>query len=79
MYDYCDECAKEHRRDMREDKNIGDCDWCSAKNVKRISARDYEEGMCGRVYQVCAPCKKRQNDEIEDNLSRYGDYDDYDD
>lgn len=78
MYDYCDECAKEHRRECSE-PNVGSCDWCSTKGVKLNHARDYEEGICGPVYQVCAACKKRQNDEIEAELSRYGDYDDYDD
>jgi hypothetical protein len=77
MHDLCDECAKEHREEMRE-PDLGKCDWCIADNVARIPARDYEEGMHGPVYYVCAACKKRQNDKTEEYLSLYGDdWDDY--
>ena len=76
MYDFCDECAREHREEMRQ-PNVGKCDWCGAQNAKLIDARDYEEGMCGPVYQVCAACKKRQSDQIEAEMARYGD--DWDD
>lgn len=79
MHDLCDECAKEHREEMRQ-PNIGKCDWCSTANVARTPARDYEEGMNGPVYYVCAACKKRQSDRIDAEASYYDDdYDDRDD
>ena len=45
------------------------------KAVARVPARDYEEGMSGPVYYVCAACKKRQADRIDAELG----YDDWDD
>lgn len=74
MHDLCDECAKAHREEARR-PDIGKCDWCDAKEVARVPARDYEEGMNGPVYYVCAACKKRQSDQIDADLG----YDDWDD
>jgi hypothetical protein len=82
MYDMCSECLAKHREEMRK-PDLGKCDWCDARDVARVPARDYEEGMNGPVYYVCAACKKRQSDRLDAELSRYGDYDyddrDYDD
>jgi hypothetical protein len=38
----------------------GQCEWCQAEAPSRVPARDYEEGLSGRVYQVCAGCRERQ-------------------
>jgi len=42
-------------------------------------ARDYEEGMCGRLYRVCGACIKRVNDEARRDLEDSGFYDDFED
>jgi hypothetical protein len=72
LYDMCAECLRAHREERRA-PNIGKCDWCDADNVPRTPTRDYEEGMNGPVYYVCARCKKRQNDSIQADLDRYDD------
>ncbi len=77
LNDMCDECFKADREEAKL-PNIGPCDWCDAKDVHRVDARDYEEGMAGRVYQVCAPCKKRQTDRLNAAYDDLGDWD-YDD
>lgn len=79
MIDMCEECAEEHRAylrsdDAKEDRK-GACEWCSNYAEDLRPARDYEEGLCGRVYQVCGPCIKRVNDEAQAELDAY-DYDD---
>jgi hypothetical protein len=77
MHDLCDECSKEHREELRAAReSLGTCDWCDAQNVKVRFARDYEEGMCGRVYSVCYPCKDRYDKRVTAELDCYGDYDD---
>jgi hypothetical protein len=58
----------------------GRCDWCAKDATDLRDARDYEEGMSGRVYRVCGGCIKAQNDEIERDLAEYDNgWDDYDD
>lgn len=72
MHDLCAACAKAFREPV---DTSGACDWCHNLAPKRSNTRDYEEGLSGRVYQVCAGCLKRQQDEInaelDDFYSRY--------
>lgn len=57
---------------------VGTCDWCRTPNVALSITRDYDEGMCGPVYEVCKSCTDRRNAEAEAELARYGrDDDDY--
>ena len=82
MIDLCDKCYAKHRKAMvkyREEQAIGICDWCKNHAVDLRAARDYDEGMCGPVYQVCGPCIKRRNDEATAELEASGYFDhDYD-
>ena len=77
MHDMCDECAKEHRAEMRKPR-ISNCDWCDSTNVEVRFKRDYEEGMLGRVYDVCEPCRRRYDEQVEADLAQYDDWNDYD-
>lgn len=72
MHDCCADCAREMRAELSKPE-IGKCDWCSAEEVRLGPARDYEEGMYGPVYRVCAACIKRRDDKIDAELRRYGD------
>lgn len=79
MNDMCQECfdsykawknspeAAEHRK--------GQCEWCKNEKDDLRDARDYEEGLSGRVYRVCGDCIKKQNDD----LAAESNYDGYDD
>lgn len=86
MIDMCEECAEEHRAYLRSDAakedRKGQCEWCRSYAEDLRPARDYEEGLCGRVYQVCGPCIKRVNDEAQAELDAFDfadDSRDYDD
>lgn len=65
----CQECLD----DLDNAPNpVGACDWC--KHTSEVfSMRDFEEGSCGPVYQVCRPCissyNKRMNEAYEEDLS----------
>lgn len=87
MEDLCQQCLDEQRAYRCSEAGqaeelewrTGACEWCKNHVTDLRDARDYEEGMNGRVYRVCGACIKRVNDEAEAELRAYGDYDDYDD
>lgn len=86
MHDLCQECADADRAWRKSpeaaEARKGMCDWCKGEATDLRDRRDYEEGMCGRVYQVCGACVKRENDELKAESDYYDDgrdYDDYDD
>lgn len=73
--DLCDECMAELRKHA-QDARSGVCDWCHMEATDLRPARDYDEGMSGRVYDVCGSCIKRRNDEAREELDRYDDQSD---
>lgn len=79
LWDMCQECLDQHRKEMAEADMSGTCDWCHQQKPRLRPRRDYEEGMYGRVYDVCDDCIKRVNDEDEADLEARGYYDDPDD
>lgn len=83
MSDCCQECLDEIRSHERSAKaRTGNCDWCKQDAADIRETRDYEEGLCGPVYRVCGPCRKRRDDEDGAALDQYHDdshaEDDYD-
>ena len=86
MWDLCKSCAEritEEERAAREADKVGVCEWCKNHAQDLRDARDYDEGLCGRLYRVCGDCIKRRNDEAaaeladsDDNYDGYWD-DDY--
>jgi hypothetical protein len=76
MHDVCQKCADEDREQSRLPENTtGRCDWCKENAADLRPRRDYEEGMCGRVYDVCGACVKRQNERDSAYLDSLGDWD----
>ncbi len=82
MNDMCQECLDQHRAYLRSpeaaEHRKGTCEWCKKAADDLRDRRDYEEGMSGRVYRVCGPCVKKENDELAaEARERYdGDFDD---
>lgn len=78
MADMCQGCLDEHREEMKNTDWSGVCEWCGLHKPKLRPRRDYEEGMSGRVYDVCDDCIKRENDDLEKESGTYwDDFDDY--
>ena len=76
LLDLCQTCLDEMKN---AGPRIGTCDWCKTKNVELRDKRDYEEGMCGRVYEICSDCNDRYNARIaEEYDSREYISEDYD-
>jgi protein-arginine kinase activator protein McsA len=82
MIDLCDECHKKEKEAAKHYDYSGTCEWCKNHTEKLQNTRDYEEGSCGRVYQVCTPCIDKYHKVIDEELSRddaefdFGDWDD---
>lgn len=72
--DLCQECIDEMKKHEAESRT-GRCDWCGQNATDLRPRRDFEEGMAGRVYNVCGACVKREYDQLEAERSEY-DYDD---
>lgn len=70
--DYCAECLEERRNQPKEH---WPCDWCNTV-AELKPQRDYDEGTCGRVYQVCAPCVERYHRRLEQERQELGYEDD---
>lgn len=77
MYDMCQECLDEHREHMRNADHSGVCEWCKQHKTRLRPQRDYEEGMYGRVYDVCDECIKRVDAENRAYLDQFDDEPDY--
>lgn len=75
MNDMCAECLAEHRAYLRSPEAAADrsgrCEWCGHNAASLHDARDYDEGLHGRVYRVCRPCLHRRNDEAREELDRH--------
>lgn len=84
MNDMCQQCLDEHRTYLKSpaatERRKGVCEWCKEPADDLRDRRDFEEGMCGRVYRVCGACVKRENEELQAEADLYDDWgDDYDD
>ena len=64
MIDMCDDCFAAYREDKKTWDTSGECEWCKKHAPKLRDKRDYEEGLYGRVYQVCDACAKRYYDRV---------------
>ncbi|WP_287343923.1 hypothetical protein [Mesorhizobium sp.] len=78
MNDMCQECLDAYREEMKNADHSGVCDWCKQHMPYLRPQRDYDEGMAGRVYDVCDDCIQRVNDEARAELDAYDDDRDYD-
>ncbi|TJW14340.1 MAG: hypothetical protein E5W82_10200 [Mesorhizobium sp.] len=83
MNDMCQECLDAHREEMKNRDRSGTCEWCKDHKPYLSQTRDYDEGMSGRVYDVCTECIRKRDDAAREELNQYADerddYGDYDD
>lgn len=71
MYDMCRECYEAHSASLQTEDRSGCCDWCKQPKDVLRKYRDFEEGSCGPVYDVCGDCIRRQRDALEDELDNW--------
>jgi hypothetical protein len=71
LNDLCEVCYKEHQAAVEAHKAedaTGVCDWCKKPAFDLRPRRDYEEGLYGRLYDVCGACVKSENDMLQQEL-----------
>lgn len=73
LHDLCGLCAEEFFRGVELRRATPqECDWC--KEVRPLApVRDYDEGLGGPVYEVCDPCRVKQQKALEEELAFYDD------
>jgi hypothetical protein len=76
LYDLCQECLDRHKAEMVNADTSGTCDWCKSFALHLRNKRDYEEGMSGRVYQICDACNDCYNKRIAEEMAAYDDWGD---
>lgn len=84
QHDMCQVCVDKHNAYLASEQAVqdrmGTCEWCKGGPLELFSRRDYDEGSSGRVYQVCRPCIKRDNERAAEELAadreEFGDWDD---
>lgn len=76
MHDLCQECLDESAAHAKEARS-GRCDWCKSAATELLARRDWEEGSCGPVYQVCGACVQRENDRLNEEAEHYYDSPDW--
>lgn len=79
---FCQECVNA-REVVSTDGTVGTCDWCNTTSVEVKPMRDPEEGLMGRVYDVCQACRGSnrchpvETDSPDDDDDDEGDDDDF--
>ena len=77
--DLCQECLDKMAKHEAENR-AGCCDWCGQHATDLRPRRDMDEGMAGRVYDVCGACVRKENESLQAELDERDYYDcDYDD
>lgn len=66
-HDLCEVCLAAYRAEARQAR-VGNCDWCKNQADDLRPRRDFEEGLAGRLYDVCGDCVRRQNDALRAEL-----------
>ena len=70
--DVCAQCLKEFRAYLNSaEAQTGTCEWCKREATDLRDARDYDEGLAGRVYRVCGGCRQRQRERLEEESRDY--------
>ncbi len=52
----------------------GECDWCRKEADDLVEHKDFEEGMAGRLYDVCAECRIKERESVEAEQAEDDDY-----
>jgi hypothetical protein len=78
MNDFCQACYDKMLAEEEENRDVPTCcEWCKKSSLTCQLTRDFDEGTCGPVYNVCGACRKDQNDAARAELENMTD--DFDD
>jgi hypothetical protein len=71
---FCQPCYDAYREEVKKPKD-GYCEWHKGEGTDITPYRDSDEGMNGPVYDVCAACRKRNQERLHQELDDDGYYD----
>lgn len=72
-HDLCETCAAKARASAKAFR-VGNCDWCKSQAEDLRPRRDFEEGLAGRLYDVCGNCVRKENDRLAAESDERDDY-----
>ncbi len=75
--DMCQECYDAWRNRDKTAETTGRCDRCGQHKTTLAKRRDYDEGSCGPLYDVCLECRIEENKRAAEELENY-DYEGWD-
>ncbi|EKD89693.1 MAG: hypothetical protein ACD_33C00005G0008 [uncultured bacterium] len=68
LIDMCLECYNEYLAyRIKVKQEVSCCDWCKKESTNCTPTRDFEEGLYGRIYDVCLRCRQKQNENIDNH------------
>lgn len=80
LNDLCQECADAVRK-YNETPRDGYCEVHKGEGKNLKPRRDSEEGMCGRLYDTCEDCRRKESERLNAELAELdkerGDYIDW--
>jgi hypothetical protein len=61
----CQHCIDEIRAQAASVRDVEQyCEWHRGLGLDVRTHRDFEEGSSGRLYSVCAPCRREENERL---------------
>lgn len=69
FFGLCKECYDKYLEE-RDKPVAGCCDWCKKHSDDLRQHRDFEEGSCGPLYDVCLPCIRKEAAAIAEELGQ---------
>lgn len=82
MSDFCQSCFDKFQAECKKAEEelaemLVTCNYCKGQVPYKLitQKRDWEEGSCGRLYDVCLSCCQKQNAECDAELAGRERYD----
>jgi hypothetical protein len=70
LNDMCAECLKQYNEYKAANPyNSGRCEWCGNHTDDIRQERDFEEGRCGRLYDVCGACRAKESAYVAEEIA----------
>ena len=73
MIDMCQECFDKHNEYIEAERRSRavvptHCEWHKGPGLNVSPMRDHDEGMHGRLYDVCSDCRAKVNARLQEEL-----------
>lgn len=77
--DLCQECDDRMQAEVEAERSAPKyCDWCKDVKSNVRPQRDFDEGLAGRLYDVCQGCRDRERARLAEDQETFDELDDPD-